>query len=269
MSRADYLLSQCEHTLVENKRGAPATRKKHLAVMRAVITDLHALSCLPPDWGKLNNGIMQKLVNHWLGEGHKTATIGNKLSIVRAFLAKTPHKIILASNSELLPQARNAKPVKNPVIFDLNQIESGLIKTIVEFELYFGLTLAESLQWPLFDGIDTERLLLTVPRTIAYSKKRRDVPILTAQQQCAIENRRAVLNGTFRLSQNFNLKSLMAFYHASLNLWNIKCRFRDIYINERFVALKTSENEASVYKTLMAETGIKTTYALKQRLWRT
>ncbi len=268
MNRHSHLMQQI-HGLIKQKRaGAPHTKKTYAYVLRKILNSLQQLHCLPPDWGAINNSVVHRLVQYWLKEGDRPKTIQNRLSILRNSMATLPNACCLQETKFFIPPVASVPKTHSPLPpFDVNRIHDLIIRTIVEFELQFGLTKVESMLWSFTDGLGPQEATLIIHRTLSNTTYRRDVPVITAEQYAALMNRRQLLATHHSLLNLSSLQRLLKFYNAAMAVFYIDYPLREHYINQRYQQLLQEQSEKEAVKLLLQETGFTDKRTLKGHLW--
>jgi hypothetical protein len=275
VSRKSNLIHAYTRALKISNKGAYATQQTKLKTMRLIVEDLVLLRCAPHRWQELSDKQLLKLVSFWKTKKTKPVkitTIIKRISTLRKICFLIDSTTNFPSNKELGLQAHNLKQndydfpymvLKNDV---LEKIEHPITKTIIEFEMFFGLTKSESIK--LSDhSIFKDKI--TIYRDIAYNHYDRIIPIVTEQQCSILIERKQIFdkyNAQGSLLQITSFAKLSTLYRSELAVLNIEghSHFRMIYAKDRFEILKKSITKKKAIKILQKELGLTSDRLLKR-----
>lgn len=258
------LIHECTRILKLSKKGSHLTRLNHIKVIRVIIEDLYSLHITPRYLSELQEKELKRLIDFWISKNHKPETVANKVGVIRKIFTLTGVKDKLPTNKKLGikisdNKTRQFKSITTETL--LEKIEHPLTKTIVDFEVNFGLTKTESIKLSLYSIADDH---ITIYRDISYNHKDRIIPIISSKQQNVIDSRKQIL-------QKFNcgedkeslldistFESLSTLYRVDMAILGIEghSHFRDIYMKNRFLELSGLHSSDDAQKILMSELGL-------------
>jgi hypothetical protein len=262
------LNNQYQSAAKQRQKGAYTTQLKYQQTMVAIVDDLKHMRQLPKSWALLTENTVTQLIQYWLNHKNSLPTIKNKLTVLKNAFAQMGVPTAWPKNSHVL--AHVPKPVAKQSTFSPDSVQLvryETTRTILEFELYFGLTKTESikLQLPTLEtsnhGYSTH---LVVDRLTAYNRCVRYVPIITELQKEALARRKALLNTHSSLTQVYSYAELSALYSAEIGMAKMKGSPRGEYIKQRYQQLRQSTDEKQCLKLLSQETGFSSSYKLRR-----
>lgn len=275
MSRKSNLIHAYTRALKISNKGAYATQQTKLKTMRLIVEDLVLFRCAPHRWQELSDNQICKLIEAWKIKNNKpikTTTIIKRISVLRKICFLIDNAMNFPSNKKLGLQVNSSQQndysfphvvLKNGI---LEKIEHPITKTIIEFEMFFGLTKPESIK--LSDhSIDKDKIMIY--RDIAYNHYDRIIPIKTEQQYNVLAKRIQVIkkyNVQNSLLQITSFAKLSSLYRNELAILNIEghSHFRMIYAKDRFENLKKSITKKKAIKILQKELGLTSDRLLKR-----
>lgn len=275
MGRKFELLKQSNWVLSRIRSGAPKTKLKRKLVVYQVINELVELGIAPPKLESINKEHVEAIVKFWQQRSLSTATIVSNMSMLRCFFKLASPGLVIPSNAELGVAVKKSESnipktqvqVSNQYESILQKIETAFTKSVIAFQLYFGLTKMESiklnLSYALIDGS------LLIDRALASNRKDRYVPIVSLEQEKAIADRKRLLSGKATLIDLLSISDASKLYKAETCLAGIEPRhpFRAYYANKRLNDLLKIYQEPEALKKLQNEIGLKSKYVLEQLLW--
>lgn len=269
MGRRFNLLQESNAILMACKFGAFSTRRQRNKIIHGVINDLVHLGIAPISMRAINDEHITSLVTHWQKKNIATRTMRNKLGALRAFFTLAQSRYVVANNKNF--GIANVVKQKSYDISDvskhLSMIETSINKSIVEFQLYFGLTKTESIRIGIATATNIQGRLC-VYKNIATNNKDRAVPIVCEAQQQILNNRQKLLGSNRTLTLLMKEKNLLAFYREELLLHGLDPNFpyRRIYAKKRFAVLEKTVARKIAFTTLQFELGIHSKQQLKVML---
>jgi Phage integrase, N-terminal len=266
MSRKSELIREIDRAFAFERTGSALTRLWKKSTLMIVVNDLVSLGIAPLSLFHINAEHARGLITYWQKQELQDKTILNRLSVVRQFLRKKKNLIPPNAN---LPLPCPAKKELKKVFFSTDLIEKpehSFSRSILAFQLYFGLTKAESMRIDLGVSIDQKSLLIA--RSLAYNGKDRCIPILTSEQHQAIQVREALVGQKSRLIDICPESDLRALFKADLMIKQMdpNAPFRAYYLQHRLSALLQSMDENSAWSIIQSEMGASSRYKLEKWL---
>ncbi len=267
MSRKSNLIYAYTQAVKSSRKGSYVTRQAQLKTMRLIVDDLVLLRRAPHCWQELSSDQIRKLIGYWESKQLKTETIANKISVLRKICFLMDKACTFPSNKTLGLQLRaSQRSSEKPSDAVFTKIEHSITKSIVEFEVYFGLTKSESIKLPGYSITDAS---IIIYRDIAYNHYDRIVPITTQKQHDVIAKRMQVIkqyDAQDSLLQLASFAKLSALYRSELAILNIEghSHFREIYAKNRFVVLEKANTKTEAISILQKELGLSSDRLLKE-----
>lgn len=268
MSRR-YHLHQEVNRILNSHQGAPATRRNRRLIMYRVINDLIKLKIAPPSCQHFKPFMIDQLVDYWQQQSLSYRSIKNLLGAIRTFFKASPWSIAVPTNSELGLQTNNTSSKSLSIGDDLpamlNHIEHSWTRSILAFQLFFGLTKTESVRICL-DYACSYTSFLFIDRELAFNAKDRFIPILNQNQKATINERATLLDNHQRLIDRINERDLLALYKADLLIqgYDPHYPYRQFYINHRYKTLEyETGNTVDIVNQLQREVGIASKHRMK------
>ncbi|PCH55531.1 MAG: hypothetical protein COC15_04205 [Legionellales bacterium] len=270
MGRKYNLIKETNGILKSCRFGAYTSRCDRKNIMRILINDLVSLKIAPISIRAINQTHVFALVKYW--QKHKLAyrTIRNKLGVLRTCLKIAQSKVVILNNKQLgicntIKQKSYALPdniEKHP-----DMVIYPVTKSIIEFQLYFGLTKTESVCIDL-NLATHETGTLTIYRDLATNNKDIIVPIVTTKQQQSIATREQLLTHHARLTDIISKKNLLGLYRANLLFHGLNPSFpyRKYYAKNRLASLLQDVEKKEALYNLQCELGIQSKRQLQELL---
>jgi site-specific recombinase XerD len=261
------LINEYNQALQTMRKGTFSVKQKYKTVMRTIVNDLVTLRCAPKSFSDLREASVMRLIDHWKEKGNTHKTIANKLGILRGFYGLAEKNFPALSNKAMRIKS-TCRHERQPVAAEsiLSRIRHPIVKSIIEFQIEFGLKSSEAIKIDaistnLFDG-------LIIPRHIAYNHKDRIIPIVEPSQKNAILYRSSLLNGENCLTDLSAYDFLVMLYRGELGTLGFRKSpdFRGYYAKRRFHSLRQSSDKESAYEMLRQEMGISSVYKIKRLL---
>ena len=205
-----------------------------------------------------NNDHLDKLVAYWGGLDNSISTIRNKRSMLEWFLKILGSDVILAKASEL--NLKRTTLYQNNVYISerlIHQVYHPISRTILDFQLYFGLTKYESIQ---IDKDSCTKHGVRISQKLAFNSNEREILAVTYNQKQAIKDRQKLLQEKSSLLDVLSLRNLVKLYDQELLINGItsKTDLRRFYIQQHLVHLQNMKYEKKeIYQRLMERTGFK------------
>ncbi len=267
MSRKSDLLKESDRVLNFHRTGSPVTRHWRKMVMVKIINQLICLKIAPPSFKHFEASQVQALIQFWKKRGLSESTIAKHLGVLRFFFRTASVPNPLPSNQELkIFSPRKTATQANSFEDLIQKPEHRFTRSILAFQLYFGLSKTESMRLNL--NIAAQNHFLFIDRSIAHNRKDRAIPLLTAEQVAAIEIRRSLLTDKNRLIELCPEGDLRALFKADLLIQKLdpNGNFRAHYAKTRWQSLLQTSPESEAWKTLQAEMGMSSKYPLESWL---
>lgn len=237
-------------------KGATQSRYKRKVVLYAMIGDLLQLGLLPKKLSDLKDEYIFKLVETWRSKGLLSQTMQGRISILRKIMKDMYHIDIPKNKDFNFTSVTFTKQSQVKVSKDvLDLVHNPITKTILAFQIYFGLTKRESIGISLDTAIMSDDLYIDMK--LATNSKSRFIPILTKTQQAVIDYRNEILGKyrtlTDRLPENMLVQLVnVEIYDCG---YELNAPFRRIYAMERLAQLVKTKSEAIAKKMLIEELG--------------
>jgi hypothetical protein len=232
--------------------GSFRSRKHRHFVLHKMIRDLFHIGFVPPKWHAITRDDIQQLVMYWQKEKIKPSTIMKYMRVIRDFFEKIEHKIPAISNRDLGIK-RCKIPAKN-VLFSndiLDKISDTIAKILLEFQVYFGLTVSEALR--LSPEINLQENSLWITRDIATNSHDRMIPIRNNKQL-------EIIKSFLILCPEQNLISTYG-YHPVRHIYNTALKAKGLPSSKSYRSLYAKNNYEELSKILTA-------YLTKQTIMR-
>ena len=170
------------------------------------------------------------------------------------------------SNKELGLHLQKKERTEIPSDAILSKVKHAITKSIIEFEIFFGLTKSESIKLPAYSIMDDH---IMIYRKIAYNSYDRIIPITEEQQRKVLNKRMQIINnygGRNCLLQVASFQELSNLYRSELAILNIKghSSFRKLYAKNRFTDLIQNCKRAEAINILQKELGLTSNIFLKE-----
>ena len=256
MSRKFNLKQECCRLLQKHKQGSLTTIQEKQRVMNSIIEDLATLKQLPALFQQLSAKNIESLVSHWRNKELSTATIGNKLGVLRSFNRLSSFNLDIPSNKNLNSIKASPTPSKKPVPENyLDKIYHPITRVIIELQIQFGITKLEAIHLQPYNTHIDDNLFIN--RSIAHNKRDRVIPLVSKVQTHCLHNRITVAQES-SLFDNVASKTLIGkLYQAECQHADIdpKTPFRKCYALQRIITLKQTMNESDALFALCSEMG--------------
>lgn len=253
------------------RTGSPVSKAKRKSVLNLIISELSSLGILPQSFSHIKLNQIECLIKRWQQANLSKNTIVSRVGILRHFL-KNAFNVEVPSNQELglgyeeKESKKNKKIQKAPGDDVLNYVHHPITKTVLAFQLYFGLTKGESMRIVLPTAIQDDDLV--VSRAIASNGKDRFIPIKTKQQREVIAYRYDILGKHRSLIEKMPETLIASLYHAELYDCGIDHThpFRQFYAANRLAQLMKTKDQRTSKRILREELGYKTNQMMEQGL---
>ncbi len=252
------LQQKSQNIFQRQKNGSPATKLEQQRVMNTIIEDLDRLRRLPRDFRLITPNDIEHLVNCWKKRSLSTATITNKLGVLRRLNQLADLNLNIPSNKELNSIKTSTTPLNMAIPKDYEKnIFHPLTKSVIALQLHFGLTKLEAIR--LNSTCACVNNILLIERTIAHNKKDRTIPITTKIQIETINERNRLIQTSplLKLQTSDSVTQINRLYMAECCHADIspKTPFRKHYAQTRLKLLEETQDKQSALLTLCLEMG--------------
>ena len=240
------------NSFVKSSQSSQNKRKRTLYLLTE---DLLNLGLLPNQLKDLKNDYIQELIKYWQTKKLSTMTIVNRIGILRKMMLSM-YDIVMPDNKTLGIQSTAKKPIYRSVdrgVLDL--VHHPITKTILAFQMCFGLTKIESINIILDTAIQSDDLYISAQ--ISSNNKDRFVPIVTQVQRQVIEYRYDVLGSYRSLPDRIPDYLITSLVNAEIHDcgYDVQAPFRRIYAQERLATLCKTKPKRLATKMLVEELG--------------
>ena len=238
-------------------KGAEQSRYKRKIVLYAMVDDLLHLGLLPQKLSQLKDDYIFSLIEHWKSKELSSDTIRGRISILRKIMADM-YNIQIPTNKDFnFKASKFTKQSQMNVSKDvLELVHNPIVKSVLAFQIYFGLTKRESIKINLSTAIMSDDL--QIHADLATNKKTRFIPILTKTQKEVIDYRCELLGSkhqmlTDRMPETMIVQLLNAeIYDCG---YEVNAPFRRVYAMERLAFLVKRKSEMMAKRMLIEEMG--------------
>ncbi len=250
--RKSHLRQQVDNYCHHDHSGSYRSRKHRQFVLHKMIRDLFHIGSVPPKWHGITRDDIQRLIFHWQQENGKPATIMKYMTVVRDFFQKIEHKIPEISNKNLgiTKQKCPAKPVRLSKDF-LDKLSNPIAKILIEFQVYFGLTLSEAMRLRL--DVQLQENSIWITRDIATNSLDRMIPVRKDKQL-------EIIKSFLILCPEQNLISTYG-YHPVRHAYNTELKAKGLPLSKSYRSLYARNIHSELIKVLTA-------YLTKQTIMR-
>ncbi len=260
MSRKAKLMHQCEKYIFQNRKGSVGTRKERKRVLSVIVNDLISLRIAPDSFSDIDQAIMLPLVSYWKEKLASDKTIANRLGIFRNFMAKFYPNVDIPKNKNFGIFSNPSKRGMSSLPYSIQEIRDSLhplTRTILDFQLYFGLTKTESIRLKM-SSINERQQIICVNRNISTNNHDRYIPLTTEEQNQTIMERKKFLLEHGCLTGLAPLKDISALYKTDCLIKKIPYLFpyRSYYAKSRFRILSKKTSSESAIGQLRQELGL-------------
>ena len=250
MGRKWELEKSCHQYLKRIRSGSFQTKKSRERVIHKIIYDLAILKRLPYSLSAIKFEDIISLVDYWRENKLQTATIVNRLGVLRSINRLADLKIIIPSNAELALKksiGHKNQVTANPII--LEKVFHPITQNVLAFQLYFGLTELEAIR--IDPMLISHNHSLMVMKQVAHNHKERLILIVNATQKSILCDRKKLC------ADAVTAETMRQLVQSELHFLNIRTPvdFRSHYANTRFQAVCEKSDKNSAIKTLMREMG--------------
>ncbi|WP_191092618.1 hypothetical protein [Francisella sp. SYW-9] len=253
------LLKEVFKVLDNNKQGTYNFKKVRKNLLQSITKDIIDLGIPIKSYLSFTNDHLIALLDYWHGKGNTVSTIMNKRAILVWFLKLLGSDINIPRAKDLnltkLNQPKDFVYISEDIV---HKVHHPLSHTILEFQLYFGLTKLESIKINLDEALKTKELYIN--KRLAFNSNDRFIPIVSDNQRQAIDNRLNYLNGKDTLLNIIPLYDIVALYHTELILNDIpkKADLRKFFIQKNYYNFQNKgSGKKEIYEQLLSLTGFR------------
>lgn len=233
--------------------------KQHRAfVIKKIINDLFKIGQCPPHWYALNQTHVQTLVQLWKKQGITTVTVMKYMTVLRYFLKyiRSPFDNIDNISLELIREKSQIsyKPIN---IDAIEQITNPLIKVILQFQIYFGLTFSETSR--LIPDIHIRENTLWLTRDITFNHQDRAIPIRNEEQIKILESFKSLNRAHESILQTHGHRPILHTYQKMTRLAGLSSKqtYRYLYAQHQYRELSKDLSHKDASQIIMNEMGLK------------
>ena len=179
--RKNQLRQQVDQYCYHDHTGSFRAKKHRHFVLHKMIRDLYHIGHVPPKWHAVTHDHIVQLVAHWQKEEINPKTIMKYMTVIRRFFQSIDHSIRNISNQHLGIKSTQLRA--KTILFSNNHLEilkNPIAKIVLEFQIYFGLTLSEAMR--LNPAIHIQENALWITRDIATNSHDRRIPVRNDRQ---------------------------------------------------------------------------------------
>jgi hypothetical protein len=263
------LLNEVYKVINSNNAGTHNFKINRRNFLKRLVKDILDLKLDIKTFSSFNSEHFNTLISRWKTKGNSNSTIINKIGMLKWFLNRLGLTITLPETSDL-DLTRKDLFIPSPQIpEDLrHNIFHPICRTILDFQLFFGLTKNESIHLNLDTSLIGKELHIS--SRLAFNSNERFIFATSANQKEAIEYRYEVLKEHSLLLSLLQAPKIKELYEIELEYNNISkaTNLRKYFIQKRFIqyqnkGISLQEN----YNLLMQETGYKTTRQLEKLVY--
>ncbi|MCP4476444.1 MAG: hypothetical protein GY821_18160 [Gammaproteobacteria bacterium] len=269
MSRKAKLIQQSDQLIRRIRHGGVKGRETRKRELRRLVNDLIYLGIAPRSLHKISEKEVFIVVEYWKKKKLSPRAVANKLGIIRTFFRLAFPDVVIPDNKLLnLRLTHESRQLCKPHSIDkvIHQVEHSLTRSILEFQVYFGLTKLESIRININYAL-YERALI-IDRALTSNGKDRSIPILTPEQKRALSTRKGLLGIKERLTDIVSEPILAALYKADCLIKGLEPNFpyRKHYAEIRYKHLLETIGTHSAIRQLQSELGVSSKYRMMELL---
>ncbi|CCD08975.1 conserved protein of unknown function [Legionella pneumophila subsp. pneumophila] len=261
--RKNQLRQQVEQYCKHNHTASFRAKKHRHYVLHKMIRDLYHIGHVPPKWHGVTHDHMMQLVAHWKKERLKPKTIMKYMTIIRRFFQSIDHTIPDISNKHLRIKSANLR--SKTIHFPNNSFETiknPIAKILLEFQIYFGLTVSEAMR--LNPAIHIHENSLWITRDIATNSHDRRIPV-RYDMQAEINNSLQKLCKEQSLILTYGYHSVRGAYGHEMKKMGLPSSksYRCFYAKDMYPKLSQVLSPYLAKQTIMREMGLQS----RRTLW--
>ena len=172
------LLSEVYNVIDNATVGTHNFKKVRRNFLKRLVKDILDLKLDLKSFSFFNNDHLHKLVAYWHAQNNSVSTIRNKRSIIVWFLQELGSAISLDTAKEL--DLKRLKLPKDFVYLSediIHKVHHPLSRTILDFQMYFGLTKLESIKMDMTDAYKNSHEIYVNSR-LAFNSNERFINII-------------------------------------------------------------------------------------------
>lgn len=265
------LKQECNNVLAIYKKGSHLTRlhrkKEMYRLIDLLISDHKFISTL----ANLDIATLKLIITTWRSNGIKESTIIKKIAIIRGFYQASPYPLIITNNMTLgleQPKQKDLKHMKTDIKKLTTSVGNDVMRNILEFQIYFGLTKYESIR--LTDTHILDDAALNISRDIAHNNRDRSIPVISAIQKNIVAERKKLFKNKKSFLDTLTYQKIANCYEAILVFGdhNPKSPYQHLYIKTRLASLKKADGNKHIDDQAIAllsrELGISSHYQIRR-----
>jgi hypothetical protein len=257
------LLNEVFNVLDNNRVGTPQFRHVRKNVLTSIVKDLIDLKLSITSLKSFSDYHFTALLTYWHSKGNSNSTIANKKAILKWFLNHIDINIEFPSNASLNLVRDRTKPTAYISDDLIHNIYHPINRTVLDFQLFFGLSKTESIRINLTEALSKSELQIN--RKLAFNSNERFISIIGDKQKQTIQYRLQVLGDHPTLLSILKERQIIDFYNTELQYNNIpdKTDLRKYFIQKRLAIYQNQGFSKKIcYEALMRDTGYKCKTAL-------
>jgi hypothetical protein len=254
------LLTEVYNVLNNTNSGTHNFKKVRRNFLKRLVKDILDLKLDLKSFYFFNNEHLDKLIAYWRGSGNSISTIVNKRSAIAWFLKMIKSDIQLTSAKRLGLQKSKSNNNSFYICDDIKHISYHPIsRTILDYQLYFGLTKSESININLLESYKDN--YLHINSSLAFNSHERWIPVITHEQTKALQDRFELLESKSNLFDLMPKWRIVNLYDAELLFSKIPVhtKLRKYFIQKQLINFQNQGmSQDDAYLHLMSLTGFKT-----------
>ena len=260
MNLKQKLLKEVYSVTDTTNSGTHNFKKVRRNFLKRLVKDILDLKLDLKSFYFFNNDHLDKLIAYWNDSGNSISTMINKRSTIAWFLKILKADVKLTSAKNLGLQKLKNHNINFYVCDDIKHITYHPIsRTILDFQLYFGLTKLESININLFESYKNDDLYIC--SRLAFNSCERWIPVITNEQTKAIQDRLKLLGDKSHLFDLMPKWRIVNLYETELFFHKIPkhTKLRKYFIQKQLINFQNQGmSKDDTYLHLMSLTGFKT-----------
>ena len=246
-----------------SKTGSPDYKNVRRNTLRQIASDIICLKLDLRSFHQFSIEHFNALLAYWKQYHKAHSTIMNKIAVLKWYLANINIHLDIPKSKALGLSKKNTIRQYAVITEDLkHKIYHPIDRTVLDFQLYFGLTRYESVNLPY--PSDNE---IYVDSKIAHNSNSRYITAISKEQRAAIKYRQKVLDDKKCLTDILESRYILEMYGHELRAAGVDgfTDVRKFYLQQRIIFLeKLGYSEKETYQHIKEETGLKDKYHIKK-----